>query len=106
MKKVLLRTSGELKESIKSKLDEIMVQTDTQITCVSAETPKGNSSPGGSEVENLDIEIMGTWFAAEQARLRCLLLLDVLVRIWGSTSLCFLNLFCLLSLDYVRTKWK
>jgi hypothetical protein len=80
MKKILLKKNGELKGSIKSKLDEIMIQTDTQITCVSAETPKGNTSPRASEAENLDIEILGTWYAAEQARLHCLVLLDYLVK--------------------------
>ncbi|KAJ3051107.1 hypothetical protein HK097_007920 [Rhizophlyctis rosea] len=101
---LMLNENGEMRASVKRKLDDVMKSTRTQITCVGQSqtydkparmqhhpshrhfhTPppgfmsSGNVSPDvSSEVDSMDVEIVGGADAVERARMKCLVLFDEL----------------------------
>ncbi|KAJ3036357.1 hypothetical protein HDV00_002773, partial [Rhizophlyctis rosea] len=100
---LMLNENGEMRLSIKRKLDDVMKSTRTQITCVGhSQTydkpprlphphhhhipPPGFMSGGGgnvtgdssTDVDSMDVEIVGGADAAERARMKCLVLFDEL----------------------------
>ena len=78
-RKILLNKNGEMKSSVKSKLDDIMKQSRTHITCVGRDMSDKVPLPSTSSVDDMDIEIIGHRDAIERARILCLILLDELV---------------------------
>ncbi|KAI8996183.1 hypothetical protein BC832DRAFT_535406, partial [Gaertneriomyces semiglobifer] len=81
----VLDANAEMRPELKRKLDNIMQQTKTQITCVGGNY---NSSPmpppglaGASGVsdlqkESIELEVVGRWEDVERARMASLVLLD------------------------------
>ena len=86
---IILNTNGEMKSNVKQKMDELMKSSCTQITCVGQSqneiktplTPHSPSDEGKNRPNIIDIEILGQWDAVERARLKCLVLLDELVKL-------------------------
>ncbi|KAI9145674.1 hypothetical protein BKA69DRAFT_1139980 [Paraphysoderma sedebokerense] len=73
----LLQPNGELKAAMKSKLDDIMKMTDTEITIL-GEFPSHLQPPPGITQEMTAIEISGVRENVELARVKFLVLLDEL----------------------------
>ncbi|KAJ3106810.1 hypothetical protein HDU97_005517 [Phlyctochytrium planicorne] len=83
-KKIILNKNGEMKGVVKSRINEIMKSTQTQITCVGHTlADEQTGAPPGLAPDIMDVEIMGDWYGVEKARLKCLVLLDEMA---GMTS--------------------
>ncbi|KAL1916300.1 uncharacterized protein VTP21DRAFT_5917 [Calcarisporiella thermophila] len=87
----VLATDGEVKQSVKSGLDEIARDTGASVSLFSGQTGRGGSTRSssarisplvplstGSSEKSIDIVISGSWEAIEVARIRILILLDEL----------------------------
>jgi hypothetical protein len=78
-RRIILNKNGEMKSYVKSKFDEIMQMSKTQITCVGHTSSALTELMPSQSSDFLEIEIMGSGDLVELARLRCLVLLDELV---------------------------
>ncbi|KAI8851296.1 hypothetical protein BC829DRAFT_441490 [Chytridium lagenaria] len=74
-RKIILNKNGEMKGVVKSRINEIMKSTQTQITCL-GHTFEEQLAPPGLAPDIMDMEIMGDWHGVERARLKVLVLLD------------------------------
>lgn len=75
-----MEANGSLKAVAKSRLDAIMQQNKCHVNVLAQTFPKGPGSSSAESSDIIEIEITGSFDAAERARIETLVFVDEMVR--------------------------